>query len=341
MRRSTQSARLFANGTGDPSPLGRRALLATMLAAPLVARADTWPAKPIRVIVPGPAGGLIDVAARAIGEAMQKELGQPWLIDSRPGANTVTGAQVFLAAPADGYTLYLAVTSHIVLPFVTKVPFDVIDDFKPVAMVGNSLSLICVPARSPADTIAGFVAYARANPGKLNYLNSGNGTGTHLLPELLKIKFGIDITSVYYKGLPPGVLDLLAGRLDIGMVSTVLAMPHIKAGRLKAIALVGPERLADLPDVATMAEQGVGDIEFRTLLPLYGQKDMPEPIVAQLNTAMAAALADPATRKRLADAYIYPMPMAPAEVGEIMRNEHERLGKVVQQLGIKADGAPE
>ena len=136
------------------------------------------------------------------------------------------------------------------------------------------------------------------------------------------------------------MLDLLGGRIDIGMVSTALVMPHVKAGRLKAIALVGPQRLADLPDVATMAEQAVGDIEFRTLLPLYGHPEMPEAIVMQLNAAMTAALADPATRKRLDEAYIYPMPMTPAEAGDVMRAEHERLGKIVQRLGIKADGMP-
>ena len=131
------------------------------------------------------------------------------------------------------------------------------------------------PSRRPA-TSPSSSTYAKTNPGKLNYLNSGNGTGAHLLPELLKIKYGLDVTSISYKGLPPGVQDLLANRLDLAMVSTTLVMQHVKAGRLKAIAVVGPQRLAELPDVATMAEQGVGDIEVRSSLPLYGQKDLPD-----------------------------------------------------------------
>ena len=324
----------------------RRQLLGAALAAPFAAtsvatspaRADTYPSKPIRVILPGPVGGLIDIGGRAVGDALQKDLGQPWLIDPRPGANGILAGQLFLAAPADGYTLYLTVSGHVALPFLMKAPFDVMADFKPIAMIGVSTALLCVPPASPAGNVAEFVAYAKANPGKLNYLNSGNGTGAHLLPELLKIKYGLDVTSISYKGLPPGVQDLLGGRLDLAMVSTSLVMQHVKAGRLKALAVVGPRRLPELPDVATMAEQGVGDLEIRSSLPLYGQKALPEAIVARLNAAMMAALADPETKARLAAAYIEPQPMSPSEAGRALQREHERLGTLIRQLGITADG---
>jgi tripartite-type tricarboxylate transporter receptor subunit TctC len=181
------------------------------------------------------------------------------------------------------------------------------------------------------------VAYAGKKPGKLNYLNSGNGTSTHLVPEQFKLKFGIDITSISYKGLPPGVQDLLASRIDLAIVSTSLVVQHIKAGRLKALALIGPQRLEELPNVATMTEQGVGETEVQSWLPLYGQRALPRPIVDKVNAAMAAALADPGTRKRLDAAYITPSPMTPAEVGESMQKEHERLGKIIARLGIKPD----
>jgi tripartite-type tricarboxylate transporter receptor subunit TctC len=318
--------------------LSRRLLLGAALAAPFPARAETWPAKPIRVILPGPAGGLVDIAGRAIGDAMQRELGQTWLIDPRPGANGIVAAQMFLGAPADGHTLYFTVSGHVALPFVMKVPFDVMADFKPIAMVGVSTALLCVPPDSPANTLAEFVAYAKANPGKLNYLNSGNGTGAHLLPELIKIKYDIDLTSISYKGLPPGVQDLLGSRLDLAMVSTTLVLQHVKAGRLKAIALVGPKRLAELPDVATMAEQGAGDTEIRSMLPLYGQKALPDAIVVKVNEAVRSALADAETQQRLAVAYIEPMFLSPAEAASSLAAEHARLGKLIQQLGIKADG---
>ncbi|MEI6205057.1 MAG: tripartite tricarboxylate transporter substrate binding protein, partial [Enhydrobacter sp.] len=277
----------------------RRTLLGSLLAAPLAARADTYPNKPLRVILTGPVGGLIDISGRAIGDAMQANLGQPWIIDPRPGANGMLAGQIFLASPADGYTLFLTVSGHVALNFLMKAPYDAMKDFQPIAMIGVSTALLCVPPGLPANNLAEFVAYARANPGKLNYLNSANGTGAHLLPELMKIKYGLDITSVPYKGLPPGVQDLLAGRLELAMVSTTIVMSHVKGGRLKAIGVVGPHRLADLPDVPTLGEQGAGEIEVRSSLPLYGHKDLPQPIVRRLNDAMRAALADPETLKRL------------------------------------------
>jgi tripartite-type tricarboxylate transporter receptor subunit TctC len=318
----------------------RRLFLATaFLAAAGAARAESYPAKTVRVILPGPVGGLLNVAARSISDVMQRELGQTWLVDPRPGANGIMAAQLVLGAPADGYTIYLTVSGHVVLNMLMKAPFDAMADFKPIAMVGVSSGLICVPPSAPASTIAELVAHARANPGKLNYLNPGNGTGGHLIPEQLKIKYGIDITSISYKGLPPGVQDLLAGRLDLGVVSTVLAAPHVKAGRLKAIAVAGLRRYDDLPGVATMAEQGEAELEVQSSIPVYGQKDLPDAIVGRLNRAINIALADPDVRARLAAAYIDPWPMSPGQLGEAMQREHVRLGKLIERLGIKADGA--
>lgn len=316
----------------------RRLFLAAAAAMPLAARAEAYPAKPVRVILPGPAGGLIDIGGRAVSDVMQRELGQSWLIDPRPGANGIMAAQMMLGTPPDGHTLYLTVSGHVVLGLLMKAPFDVMADFKPIAMVGVSSGLVCVPPSSPARTVAEFVSLARANPGKLNYLNPGNGTGAHLIPEQLKIKYGLDVASISYKGLPAGVQDLLGGRLDLGVISTSLAASHVKAGRLKAIALVGLKRHDDLPDVPTMTEQGVGDLEVQSALPLLGQKDLPDPIVERLNKAVAAALADGETRKRLLGAYIEPQPMSPGELGDFMQREHERLGALIRRLGITADG---
>ena len=316
----------------------RRLLLGGALAAPFTARADTYPNKPVRVILTGPVGGLIDVAGRVVGDAMQANLGQPWIIDPRPGANGMMAAGIFLAAPSDGYTLFLTVSGHVAINFLMKAPYDAMKDFQPIAMIGVSTALLCVPPDVPANNVAEFVAYSRANPGKLNYLNSANGTGAHLLPELMKIKYKLDITSVPYKGLPPGVQDLLAGRLQLAMVSTTIVMSHVKAGRLKAIGVVGPRRLADLPDVPTMGEQGAGDVEVRSSIPLYGHKDLAQPIVQRVNAAVQFALADPETLKHLQQIYVEPLPMTPAETAKALEEEHDRLGKVIAQLGIKADG---
>jgi tripartite-type tricarboxylate transporter receptor subunit TctC len=319
--------------------LTRRLVLGAGLAAPFSAFADSYPTKPIRVILPGPVGGVIDIGARSVSEVMQRELGQPLVIDPRPGANGIMASQIFLNSPADGYTLYLTVSGHVVVNMLMKAPFDAMADFKPIAMLGVSSSVLCVPPASPATDVASFVAYARANPGKLNYLNPGNGTGGHLIPEQLKAKYDIDVTSISYKGLPPGVQDLLAGRLDLAVVSTSLIAHHVKAGRVKGIALVGLKRHDDLPDLATMEEQGVGALEVRSSLPLMGQKDLPDSIVERLSKAVNAALSDPETKKRLLAAYIEPQPMSPAELAAWLEREHDRLGKLITQLGIKADGA--
>ena len=318
--------------------LTRRLVLGAAVAAPFSAFADSYPSKPVRVILPGPVGGLIDIGGRAVGEVMQRELGQPWLIDPRPGANGIMASQMVLASPSDGHTLYLTVSGHVVLNMLMKAPFDAMADFKPIAMLGVSSSVLCVPPASPATDVASFVAYARANPGKLNYLNPGNGTGGHLIPEQLKVKYDVDVTSISYKGLPPGVQDLLAGRLDLAVVSTSLIAHHVKAGRVKGIALVGLKRHDDLPNLATMEEQGEGALEVRSSLPLLGQKDLAESIVERLNKATSVALADPETRKRLLTAYIEPQPMSPKELAAWLDREHDRLGGMIQRLGIKADG---
>ena len=319
--------------------LFRRFVLGAALAAPFAAGAQSWPAKPIRVVLPGPGGGLIDVGGRAISEIVHRELGQPLVIDPRPGANGIVAAQTVLGAPADGYTLYLTVSGHVVLDLLMKAPFDVMGDFKPIAMVGVSSSLFCVPPSMPVASIAEFVTYAKANPGKLNYLNPGNGTGGHLMPEQLKVKYGIDITSISYKGLPPGIQDLLGGRLELGVISTSLAAHHVKAGRLKAIALAGLKRHDDLPDVPTLAEQGLAEIEVRSSLPLLGQKDLPDAVVVRMNKAVNAALADAESARRLQNAYIEPQPMSPGELGAWLTAERERLGGMIRRLGIKADGS--
>ena len=322
--------------------LSRRLLLGGALAAPFAApfatRADAWPAKPIRVVLPGPAGGLIDVAARAVSDVMLGELGQPLIIDPRPGGNGMVAGQAVTGAAPDGYTLMLTVSAHVALPFLMKVPFDVVADFTPVAMLGVSSALVCVPPSLPVANLAELVDYARTRPGKLNYLNPGNGTGAHLIPEQLKIRYGIDIASISYRGLPPGMQDLLGGRIELGVVSTSLIVDHARSGAVKAIAAVGPSRVEGLPDVSTMEEQGLGDMEVRSALPLYGPKGLPAPIVQRLAGAVGKALNDDDVKRRLGKAYIDATPMSPAETGAAMAHEHERLGKLIAQLGIKADG---
>ena len=316
----------------------RRLFLAATLAAPFAARAETYPSKPIRVILPGPAGGIIDVAMRSMSDVLAADLGQQLVIDPRPGGNGFVAGQVVTAAPPDGYTLELTVSAQLAFPFLMKVPFDVMADFTPVAMAGVATAIICVAKDLPIGSLAQLVDYARANPGKLNYLNPANGTGGHLIMEQIKIAQKVDITSVSYKGLPPAIPDLLAQRIQIGVVSTPIILQHAVSGAVKPIAVVAARRLRELPDVPTMVEQGFGDMEVRSALPLYGPKGLPPAIVNRLNGAVRKALGDADVQRRLATAYIDPMPMSVAELTAWLTHEHERLGKLIRQLGIKADG---
>lgn len=326
----------------DRRRLGRRKLLAATMAAPMLgidaAGAETYPSKPIRIILPGPAGGIIDVAIRSLSDVMVSDLGQQLIIDPRPGGNGLVAGQVVVAAPPDGYTLELTVSAQLAFPFLMKVPFDVMVDFTPIAMAGVATAIFCVSKDLPVSNLAQLVEFARANPGKLNYLNPANGTGGHLIMEQIRIAHKVDITSISYKGLPPGIPDLMAQRIQIGVVSTPIILQHAISGTVKPIAIVGARRMRELPDVATMVEQGFGDMEVRSALPLYGPKGLPAAIVDRLNGAVRKALDDPEVQRRLAAAYIDPMPMTVAEVTAWLTQEHMRLGKLIQQLGIKADG---
>jgi tripartite-type tricarboxylate transporter receptor subunit TctC len=331
----------LADSVRPSASLVRRLLLATAVSAPFISRALAYPVRPLRVIVPGAAGGAVDMAARAIGEAMQRELGQPWIVEPRPGANGVVAARAFLDANADDHTLYLTVLSHVLLPMLVKVPFDVVADFQPLAMIGSGSFMLCVPVRSPAKTVAGYAAYARANPGRLNYLNPGIGTAPHLLPEMLKRRYELDVMSVYYKSISAGIADLVSGDLSLGLLPTGLALPYLQANLLQAIAQVSRRRIDALPGVATLAEQGLDDTTVEMLLPLYSRTSVDAGKVSQINRAVAAAVADPAVRMRMAAAHIEPLPMLPGEVRERLLREQNRLSALIRQLEIVPEGHAE
>lgn len=312
---------------------------AAICGAPLSALASEFPSKRIRFVVPFPAAGIVDIVARALSDDLAADLGQPVVVEALPGAAAAIGTQVVAKADPDGHTWLLATISHVATPYLQTTPYHPINDFSAVASIGSGVVVAVVPASLRVSNMLEFVNLAKARPGALNYMHAGNGSATHLGSEVFKTTAGISMQGVPYKGLPPGVQDLLGGRLDLGVVSTVLAASHVKAGRLKAIAVVGLKQYDDLPGVKTMAEQGEVDLEVQSSIPLLGPKDLPDAIVGRLNAAINLALADPTVRARLAGAYIDPMPMSPRQLGEAMQQEHVRLGKLIQKLGITADGA--
>jgi tripartite-type tricarboxylate transporter receptor subunit TctC len=320
--------------------LTRRATLgaATAFALTPGARAQAWPNKPIRILVPFPAGGIVDIVTRALADPMQADLGQTVVVEPKPGGNSTLATAMIPQLPADGYNSVMATISHVVVPHLQSVPYDPLADFQPVALATVATSVATVNPSLPVKTLKELVDYAKANPGKLNYLNPGNGTSLHLSTELLKNQYKLDITPVPYRGVPPGVPDLLEGRLQVGWLPGPLAIQHVQTGKLRALAVLADKRLATLPDVPTFAEAGFADAQVISWYVIAVRAGTPAPIVERLHASALKSLQDPATRDRLTKAGCeVPPALSPAEVLAMWKADYARYGKLVKEAGIKAE----
>jgi tripartite-type tricarboxylate transporter receptor subunit TctC len=313
------------------------AALALSLAS-AAALGEAWPSKPVKIIVPFAPGGNLDVTARLVAESMAKQLGQPFVVENRAGAGGALGSEVVAKAPPDGYTLVAGTSATtIVSPLlIPNAPYG-LASFAPVGMMAVTPLLLEVPAASPHADFKAFVAYARANPGKLTIGHSGNGTTNHIAILQLREALKVDWVIVPYKGSGPALIDLVGGQIDSMVDQTSSSLPQIQGGKLRALAVGTRTRVADLPNVPTLQEQGVKDFEAVTPSGLFAPANTPPEIVKTLSVALNKALADPVIAKRLAELGSEVRPMSAAEFEKFLREEEAKLKALVRAGVLKGD----
>ena len=302
-------------------------------------QAQGYPGKPIRLVVPFASGGSSSIVARSMAAEMEKSLGQPFVVDNKPGGGGNVAMQEVAKSDPDGYTLIIGhVGTLAVNPYMfSKLPYDVDRDFAPVSLLAIVPAIFVVHESVPAKDLREFVALAKKSPGKLYYGSAGNGSAGHLAMEYLKQAAGIDIQHVPYKGTGPNIIDLVAGRTQAASTGTPALMQHVKSGKLRAIATGTSKRLLALPDVGTVAEQGYPGFETSQWYGLNAPAKTPEAIIQRLAAEVAKATWSPAVRERFAVDDAEAVSSTPAEYGAFIRKEQERWGKVVRAAGIKAD----
>ncbi len=308
--------------------------------APLPATAQAWPAKPIRMVIPFPAGGATDIIGRTIAQKLGTALGQQVVVDNKPGAGGTIGADMVATAPADGYTIVMATSStHSIGPALNpKLPYDAFKDFAPVAHVANAPSVLVVGSSFPAATAKDLVALMKANPGKYNFGSSGIGTYPHLAAEMFKWRAGgLFVVHIPYRGTGLVVTDLIAGQIAFLMDSIVSAQTHIAAGRVRPLAVSGAKRSSSLPNVPTFAEQGVTGMDFSNWFGVLAPAGTPPDIVARLNRELTAIVKEPEVVTTLARSGAEVVSGTPAQFGQVIRAEHDAWKAVIQRAGIKSE----
>ena len=312
--------------------------LAATLAFSATTFAQDYPAKPIRFIVPFPPSGSADILARLIADKLMVTLGQPLIIENRPGAGGALGAEIVAKGPADGHILLYANTSLAINPSLYKtLPYDTARAFAPVINMVLIPNFILVAEDVPANSIAELVKLARANPGKLNYSSPGNGTFPHLAIELFKLHAGISLVHIPYKGAAAALQALVAKEVQVLSNDLLTALPHVKTGRIKALAITGTTRSSAAPDVPTMAEAGLRDYSAVGWQGIMVAAGTPQPVVARLNGEIGKVLADPALRERFASQGLEIVGGTPQQFGEFIRRDTDRWREAVSASGAKLD----
>jgi tripartite-type tricarboxylate transporter receptor subunit TctC len=319
----------------------RTAILALLVMTSIIgaASAQPYPDKPIRMVVPFPAGGTTDILARAVAQKLSESLGQQVIVDNKPGAGGNIGAQEVARSAPDGYTLVMGtVGTHAINPSLyKKMPYDHVKDFAPVSLVASVPNLLVVHPSVPVNSVKELIAYAKANPGKLNFASSGNGTSIHLSGELFKTMTGVQMTHVPYKGSAPAVTDLLGGQVQVMFDNMPSALPHAKAGKLKPLAVTSAKRFPGTPDIPTMAESGVPGYEASSWFGVLAPAGTPKEIVNKLSTEIAKALKTPEMKKKLEEQGAEAVGSTPEEFAAHIKAETAKWAKVVKESGATVD----
>ena len=312
-----------------------RGLAAALALGAAMPAALAQSSKPIRLVVPFPAGGATDLFARTLSQKMGERLGTSIVIDNKPGAGGSLGSDMAAKATADGQTLLFTTTStHSIGPAIgAKLPYDTVRDFTPIAHVGNAPSIMLVPNSSPAKTVKEWIEYAKRNPGKLNYASSGNGTIVQLTAELFKAQAGVFVTHIPYKGTGLAIPDLVAGQLDVLFDSLPTGMPHVRDGRLRALAVTTLKRTPLAPDLPPVADTLPG-FESNTWFGLYGPKGLPAEVVSRVNTAANQALSDPEVRAKLTTLGIEPVTSTPAQFAKMVADDQAKWKRIIAERKI-------
>lgn len=305
----------------------------------VAAAAQPYPSKPVRLVVPFPPGGPADIFGRHLAQGMAAHLGQPVVIENVSGVGGVVGVDRVAKSPPDGYVLVLNSASPLAIsPFaLAKMPYDPLRDLTLVTTVVRVPEVLAVHPTVPAQSLAELVAYAKANPGKLNFGSSGPGTITHLAVELLKAEAGVDMIHVPYKGAAPAVADLLAGQVQLGILDVPVLLPHIRAGKLRALAVSSTRRAQSLPEVPTTTDGGYSSVISDNWYGLAGPAGLPRAIVSRIHTAAIAALNSAELAEQYGRVSGIPMPSTPEEYAVFLVQEQKKWGGVVRAIGFKAE----
>ena len=303
-----------------------------------LALAQAWPSKPIRMIVPYTPGGYTDTMARGVGEPLARALGTTMMYDNKPGANSILGVDILAKSAPDGYTLATVIAAHSAnATLYPKLPFDVMKDFVPVSVTSLSPLILVVNNDFPARTVAEFLAYARANPGKINFGSSGTGAAAHLTMEYLQTLTGTKMQHIPYKGTAPLLTDLIGGQIGVAFDATSLMMPHIRGGKIRALATTADKRVAGALDYPTMIESGVPGFVSGTWSMVLAPAGTPPGIVNRLSSEIAKIARTPAFREKFESQGIIPVGNTPEEAAAFLKDEVAKWGKVIRDANVRVE----